>query len=364
MGAHEDAQNDSAPTQCSLPGVSEDRRERTAIGLLSLADHLADPTTGRQTTQAQRYSELIESAVRAEAAGFALLGLGEHHFSHYILPAPLLLLSTIAARTTTIRLGTSVTLLANLDPLRVAEDLAMLDVISGGRAEMTLARGVMESTMSAFGIDDIDDLRPRFDENLRLVIRLLTEESVTWEGHYRTPLHGVRLEPRPLQQPHPPLHIGGGLSTVSCDLAAELGLPLILPSLFRYPQDYLPVIERYRDRMRAAPHGRPPVISFPSYCHVAPTSQDARRRWRPFLHQYVQFAADFRGSFGRPLDYDGLLTGPAICGSPAEVVERNTEVNELLGLDSHLLMLDLGGLPASLLFEVIDLLGADVLPSL
>ena len=115
MGAHEDAQNDSAPTQCSLPGVSEDRRERTAIGLLSLADHLADPTTGRQTTQAQRYSELIESAVRAEAAGFALLGLGEHHFSHYILPAPLLLLSTIAARTTTIRLGTSVTLLANLD---------------------------------------------------------------------------------------------------------------------------------------------------------------------------------------------------------------------------------------------------------
>ena len=336
----------------------------TAIGLLSLADHLADPTTGRQTTQAQRYGELIESAVRAEAAGFDLLGLGEHHFSHYILPAPLLLLATIAARTSTLRLSTSVTLLANLDPLRVAEDLAMLDVISGGRAEMTLARGVMESTMSAFGIDNIEELRPRFEENLRLVLRLLTEESVTWEGHYRTPLHGVRLEPRPLQQPHPPLHIGGGLSTVSCDLAAELGLPLILPSLFRYPQDYLPVVERYRERMAAASHGRPAVLSFPTYCHVAATSQEARRRWRPFLHRYVQFAADFRGSFGRPLDYEGLLSGPAICGSPAEVSERIAEINELLGLDSHLLLLDLGGLPAEVLFEVIDLIGTEVLPSL
>lgn len=333
----------------------------TSIGLLSLADHLTDPVSGITTTQPQRYRLLIESAVRAEAAGFGHVGLGEHHFSHYILPAPLLLLSNIAARTSTIRLGTGVTLLANLDPLRVAEDLAMLDVISDGRAEMTFARGVMESTMSAFGIENINELRPRFEENLRLVIRLLTEPAVTWGGHYRTPLHEVRLEPRPLQRPHPPLYIGGGLSTVSCDLAAELGLPLILPSLFRYPEDYLPILERYRERMAAADHGRPAAVSYPSYCHVAETSQEARRRWRPYLENYVEFAGDFRGSFGRPLDYESLLAGPAICGSPAEVAERIATVNELLGLDNHYLMLDLGGLPSDTLFEVIDLIGEQVI---
>ncbi|MEA3218205.1 MAG: hypothetical protein QOJ19_4361 [Acidimicrobiia bacterium] len=336
----------------------------TAMGLMSLADHLPDPVTGEITSQRQRYRLIIDSAVRAEAAGFHHLGLGEHHFSHYILPDPLLLLSAIATRTETIRVGTSVTLLANLDPLRVAEDLAMLDVISGGRAEMTFARGVMESTMAAFGVENVNELRPRFEENLRLVLRLLTEETVTWSGHFRSPLVNVRLEPRPLQKPHPKIYIGGGLSTVSCDLAAELGLPLILPSLFRYPEDYLPIVERYRTRMERAGHAERTVLSYPSYVHVARTSQEARERWRPYLENYVQFATDFRDSFGRPLDYEGILQGPAIAGSPAEVADRIAEVNEVLGLDSHYLMVDGGGMPESMVFEVIDLLGEEVLPKL
>lgn len=334
----------------------------TAVGLLSLADHLPDPVTGHQTTQADRYRVLIEEALRAEQGGFTHLGLGEHHFSHYILPAPLLLLATIAGRTSTIRLSTGVTLLANLDPLRVAEDLAMLDVISGGRAEITFARGVMESTMAAFGIDDIDELRPRFEENLRLVLRLLTEETVTWEGHYRTHLDQVRLEPRALQQPHPPVWIGGGLSTVSCDLAADLGLPLAMPSLFRYPEDYLPIISRYRERMEANGFGEKAQVALSSYVHVARSGSEARRRWQPYLENYVHFASDFRGSFGRPLDYEGLLAGSAICGSPAEVVDRVNAVDEQLELDRHFFFVDLGGLPERLLFEVLDLLSAEVVP--
>jgi alkanesulfonate monooxygenase SsuD/methylene tetrahydromethanopterin reductase-like flavin-dependent oxidoreductase (luciferase family) len=336
----------------------------TAAGLLSLADHLPDPVTGTQISQAERYRLLIDQAIRAEAGGFSHLGLGEHHFSHYILPAPLLLLATIAGRTSTIRLGTGVTLLANLDPLRVAEDLAMLDVISGGRAEITFARGVMESTMAAFGIEDIDELRPRFEENLRLVLRLLTEDAVTWDGHYRTHLHQVRLEPRALQQPHPPVWIGGGLSTVSCDLAADLGLPLALPSLFRYPEDYLPIVERYRVRMADNGFADRAQVTLSSYVHVARSSATARERWRPYLENYVAFASDFRGSFGRPLDYEGLLGGSAICGSPAEVVDRVNDINAQLALARHYFLVDLGGLPRALLFEVLDLLASDVLPHL
>jgi alkanesulfonate monooxygenase SsuD/methylene tetrahydromethanopterin reductase-like flavin-dependent oxidoreductase (luciferase family) len=336
----------------------------TSYGLLSLADLLPDPVTGHELSQVERYELIISSAVRAEQAGFAALGLGEHHFSHYILPDPMMLLAAVAVRTSTIRMGTAVTLLANLDPLRVAEDLAMLDVLSRGRAQMTFARGVMESTMSAFGIENVDDLRPRFEENLRLVIRLLTEETVTWSGQFRSPLHEVRIEPRPLQKPHPPLVIGGGLSTVSCDLAVELGFPLTLPSLFRYPEDYVPIVERYRADMAARGRRERAEVSYPSYVHVAATSQEAERRWRPYVENYVEFATDFRGSFGRPLHYEGILKGPAICGSPAQVLERVAEVNEVLGLNRHYMMVDLGGLPSHLVFEVIDLLGAEVLPHL
>jgi alkanesulfonate monooxygenase SsuD/methylene tetrahydromethanopterin reductase-like flavin-dependent oxidoreductase (luciferase family) len=227
---------------------------------------------------------------------------------------------------------------------------------------MTFARGVIASNRTAFGIADESELRDRFEENLRLVLRLLTEERVTWSGRYRASLHEVRIEPRLLQDPHAALSIGGGLSTISCDLAADLDLALVLPSLFRHPEDYLPIVERYRDRMAKNGHADRIRVAYPSYVHVARTSQEARARFRPYLESYVRFAGDWRGGFGRPLDFDSLLTGPAVCGSPAEVVDRIAAVNATLGLSVHYLMPDLGGLPAALLHEVIDLLGAEVLP--
>jgi len=335
-----------------------------SYGLLSLADHLPDPATGRHTTQVQRFQQIVESAARAEQAGFEHVGVGEHHFGHYILPSPFLLLGAIAAKTQKIRLGTSVTLLAGLDPVRVAEDLATLDVLANGRAELTVARGVEVATQAAFGIVDQGELRARFDENLRLLLRLLTEEEVTWAGRFRTSLRDVRLEPRPIQKPHPPLWVGGGLSTVSCDLAAELGLPFSLPSLFCFPEDYLPILDRYRASMTAAGKAEKIRVAYPSYVHVARTSQEARARFRPYLENYVRVATNCRGSKGRPVDYESLLQGPALCGSPAEVVDRIAAINAMLGLQSHYLMPDLGGLPAPLLSEVIDLLGSEVLPRL
>lgn len=336
----------------------------TSYGLLNLADHLPDPLTGRFISQAQRFQRIVETAVRAEQAGFERVGIGEHHFGQYILPSPFVLLGAIAARTRTLRLGTSVTLLAGLDALRVAEDLVTLDALSNGRAELTVARGVEVATQAAFGIADEQELRARFDENLRLLLRLLTEETVTWAGRFRSPLHDVRLEPRPTQAPHPPLWVGGGLSTVSCDLAIELGLPLSLPSLFCFPEDYGPILERYRAGMSAGRHAAELAVSYPSYVHVARTSQEARARFRPYFENYVRAAASCRNGHGRALDYEVQLEGPILCGSPAEVVDRIKRVETMLGLKHHYLMPDLGGLSASLLDEVMELLGSDVLPQL
>lgn len=336
----------------------------TSFGLLSLSDHLADAATGQHTTQAQRLNSIVELAVVAERAGFEHFGIGEHHFSGYILSSPFVVLGAIAAKTEHIRIGTSVTLLAHLDPVRVAEDLVTLDVVSNGRAEMTVARGVQLATQAAFGILDEGELRPRFEENLRLLLRLLTEEQVTWSGRFRSPLRDVRLEPRPFQKPHPRITVGGGLSTVSCDLAADLGLPFCLPSLFCFPDDYLPIVERYRTRMteRGSAHGI--SVGYPSYVHVARTSQEARARFRPYLENYARFAVEYRGCQGRQLETDAVMNEAAICGSPAEVVDRIAAVNAKLGLDLHYLMPDLGGLPPGPLHEVMDLLATEVLPQL
>jgi len=137
-----------------------------------------------------------------------------------------------------------------------------------------------------------------------------------------------------------------------------------LPSLFCFPEDYLPILERYRASMSAAGHADAISVAYPSYVHVARTSQEARQRFRPYLENYVRTATSCRGSKGRSTDYESLLQGPALCGSPAEVVDRIASINETLGLQNHYLMADLGGLPAPLLAEVIELLGSEVLPRL
>jgi len=336
----------------------------TDYGILSLADHVSDPRTGQTNSQAARLQQVVENAVEAEAAEFTAFGVGEHHFSGYILSAPELVLAAISSRTTKIRIGTSVTLLANTDPVRQAEQLATLDVLSKGRAEMTFARGVSERTAHAFGISDLHELRLRFEEYLGLVLRLFTEERVTWQGNYRAPLVDIRLEPRPIQKPYPPMWIGGGLSTTSAGLAASLGLPLFLPSLFRWPADYLAILDHYRTARVEAGHNGRARIGFPSYLHVAKTSQLARQRWRPHLEHYRDFALTVRSAFGRDTDFDSLLTGPAICGSPAEVVERITEIDELLELDRHIFLLDAGGLPGKVISEEMELLATEVLPAL
>lgn len=337
---------------------------KTEYGVLSLADHLPDPHTGVLDTQVERLHRVVKSAVDAEAAGFYSFGVGEHHFGGFILSAPELVLAAAAARTSAIRIGTSVTLLANTDPVRQAEQMATLDVLSNGRAEMTFARGVSMDTAQAFGMTDLESLRPRFEEYLRLVLRLFTEEEVTWSGEYRAPLDNVRLEPRTVQKPHPEIWIGGGLSTTSAELAGELGMSFFLPSLFRWPEDYLSIVEHYRTGYRKHDHARPARLGFASYVHVAKTSQAAYQRWQPYLENYRDFALALRGSGGRDTSYDSLLQGPAICGSPAQVVDRVGEINDLLGLDRHLFFMDGGGVPDDVMNDQMQLMATDVLPRL
>lgn len=337
-------------------------RSEVEYGLISLADHLMDPVSGRKISQRERLHQIAEQGVLAEQAGLGVFGIGEHHFGRYISPAPQLVLATLAGRTSRIVLGTSVSLLANVDPVRYAEELSVLDVITGGRAEATFARGVSDATGRAFGINSQEELRARFEESLRLVMRLLSEDRVTWSGRYRTPIENVRIEPRPLQDARSMLWVGGGLSEISAALAASAGLPYMLPSLFRWPADYRPIVDHYRQRCDA--NGVTPRIGFPAYLHIARTSQEARRRWRPHLEHYQAFAMEIRGSFGRPTDFDALLQGPAICGSPDEVVERIGAINELLDLDRHLFLMDIGGLPWGELTGAIELLATEVLPQL
>ena len=345
-------------------------------GLLILGDHLPDPHSGERVSQAQRHRQFVDLGVRAEELGFESVWLGEHHLCDYILSSPPVVLAAIAMLTRRLRLGTAVTLLGNLDPVRAAEDYATVDALSGGRVEVVAGRGVLKRTYRDFGRDPADS-RELYRENIELLLRLWTETDVRWSGRFRAPLDGVTVTPGPVQKPHPPLWIGGGSSSDSVDLAARLGLPLMLPSVLAPPQSFAPMVERYRERFAAAghPHAEPRVGAC-SHVHVAVDSEAARRRWQPYHMNYLNWVTglmvwgginvDSSGGSARPpsLDFERLLAGPSVCGSPAEVSDRILGMREALGLDLHIAMFDHGGMPEKLVLETLELFAARVLPEL
>ena len=340
-----------------------------SVGLLSLGDLITDPVTGQRRTAAERHRNLVDQAVLAERLGFASIHLGEHHFCEYILSAPAVVLAAIAERTTTLRLSTGVTLGVNLDPVRVAEDYATVDVLSGGRVEPVIGRGTFfPHTFAGFGQDPAH-ARAVFAEHLEILVRLWTDEEVTWSGEHHCPLDRITTHPRPLQRPCPPIWVGGGSSMASVDLAARLGLGLMLPSVFGTPASFVPAVERYEEQWEA--HGQDPAarrIGCVSHAHVGPTTAIARRAWEPRYRAYIEWVNDLvrRSTHGASrglggFDFEFLCANTALCGSPAEVVDRMGDLRELLHLDTHLLMFDMGGMPDDELFATIERFAAEAL---
>lgn len=340
------------------------------VGLLTLGDHLDDPVTGYRPTQAARHRTIVESAVLAESCGFTSVHLGEHHFCDYILSAPPVVLAAIAERTTSLRLSTGVTLGVNLDPVRIAEDYATVDLLSGGRVEPCLGRGTFfPHTFRSFG-QDPQLAKEQFAEHVELLLRLWEEEDVHWSGRFRAPLEGVTVQPRPLQRPRPPVWLGAGASPDSVDLAARLGLWLMLPTVFGTPEMFAPMVELYEQRWEA--YGHDPAdrrVGCCSHAHVARTTQEARAAWEPRYRRYMTWVTELASaSAGRPsglgtFDFDALCRHTALCGSPEQVVDRMGEIRELLHLDTQILMFDMGGLPEPELFATIELTGAEVIPA-
>lgn len=343
------------------------------IGLLSLGDHVTDPVTGRRQTPGERHRTIVDECVLAESCGFSSVHLGEHHFLEYILSAPQVVLASIAARTSTIRLSTGVTLAANLDPVRVAEDYATVDAVSGGRVEPVFGRGTFfPGVFEVFGQEE-REAKERFAESVELIKRLWAEEDVTWEGRFRPSMRNTTVHPRPTQADIP-VWIGGGVSTDSIDLAARLGCRLMLPTVFGEWKIFEPAVERYKEKWEE--YGRDPKdrrIGAVSHFFVARDSADAKRRWMPRYQAYLEAVHSWQVQSFRQAGLDAsrnpfhsadkMLDTVAICGSPAEVLDRMGEIQQLLQLDTHILMLDMGGIAENELFEAIELTGSEVIPA-
>ncbi len=335
------------------------------IGIYTFAELTPDPLTGRTVSAPQRLEDLLEEIALADEVGLEVFGVGEHHRPDFAVSSPAVVLAAAAERTRDIRLTSAVTVLSSDDPVRVFQDFATLDLLSGGRAEIMAGRGSFIESFPLFGYDleDYDDL---FAEKLELLLRLRDVERVTWSGRHRAALDDVGVYPRPLQE-HLPIWVAVGGAPQSVVRAGVLGLPLALAIIGGEPERFTPLVALYRDAARSADHDPAALpVGINSHAWVAETSQGAADEFFPsYAHVMTRLGRErgwapmTRGAFEAMRGPRGAL----LVGSPQEVVEKILHEHELFGHQRFLAQLSVGTMPHERVMHAIELMGTQVAPA-
>lgn len=332
------------------------------FALFSLMMNLPNAVTGEALTAQQKFHNILEQARLAERLGFDAYGIGERHGAPFLSSSPPVVLTAVAAATTRIRLLTTVTVLSVLDPVRVAEDYATLDQLSGGRLEMIIGKGNDPRHYPLFGIRE-EEQWDSLGERYELLKRLWTEENVTWQGTYRPPLHDVTTWPRPLQQSIPIWH-GSASSTLSTELAAKYGEPLFSSNSFHPQAKYKALIDHYRERLDYYGHdaNRAVIGSGAGSLYLADTREEAIRRYTPYYNAFhATAAAQHNQSPFTDLE-DNIARGPVLIGSPEQVIEKIMDYHAAFG--HQVLSISVDGLSHSEQLEQVERFAQDVAPVL
>jgi alkanesulfonate monooxygenase SsuD/methylene tetrahydromethanopterin reductase-like flavin-dependent oxidoreductase (luciferase family) len=330
--------------------------------IFNLMSNLKNPVTGEILTEQQKIQSVINQAIQVEELGFDGYGVGERHGDPFLSSSPAVILTAIAARTSKIRLLTTVTVLSVLDPVRVAEDYATLDHLSGGRLNMIIGKGNDPRHYPLFGITE-EEQWESLAERYELLKLLWNEEDVTWQGKYRSALTNVTTCPRPYQKSIPIWH-GSASSPLSTELAAKNGEPIFSSNTFHHMSKYKALIDHYRERLAYYGHDPSKAIigSGARGLFLANTTEEAIKRYRPYYDVYDNTdAAKFNQSPFKDLE-DNVKNGPALVGSPDQVIEKLLTYYEAYGHQVQSISVD--GLSESDRSEQLERFATEVMPVL
>jgi len=329
------------------------------FGVFSVGDVTTDPTTGRTPSEAERIAAMVTIALKAEEIGLDVFASGEHHNPPFVPSSPTTMLGYIAARTERLILSTATTLITTSDPVKIAEDFAMLQHLAGGRVDLMLGRGNTGPVYPWFGQDIRNGIALAI-ENYALLHRLWREDVVDWQGSFRTPLTGFTSTPRPLDGVPPFVWHGSIRSPQIAEQAAYYGDGFFHNNIF-WPKDHVQrMVELYRRRFEHYGHGRAEdaIVGLGGQLFMRHDSQAAIREFRPYFD-----AAPVYG--GGPSLEDYMDQTPLTVGSPQQVIDRTLAFRDIVGdYQRQLFLVDHAGLPLKTVLEQLDLLGAEVLPVL
>jgi probable F420-dependent oxidoreductase len=311
------------------------------------------------------YREALEEVTRAEELGFDSVWMEEHHaVTNHYWPSPLTVLAGFATRTSRMTLGTDIVVAAFHHPVRLAEDVAMLDVMSGGRVVLGIAIGYKPDEFTLYGVE-LEKRGARFEEQLAIMKGLWAEERIDFSGAYYTV--AGRLEPKPVQKPHPPLWIGGW-GRITLRRAATLADNWI-PGPTADLRRLLDGKTHFLECRQAA--GLTVPTEWPLTRDVIIADTDARARELAEEHIMVAYRREYAGGWRHPFidasiatDLDQLMEDRFIIGGPEQCVLRLRRFVEQYGLTHLICRMFFPGMPHAHIMRGLELLAREVLPAL
>lgn len=329
------------------------------FGIFSVGDVTTDPTTGHTPTEHERIKATVEVAKLAEEVGLDVVALGQHHNPPFVASSPTTTLAYIGAQTKKILLSTATTLITTTDPVRIAEDYGTLQHLVDGRMDLMLGRGNTGPVYPWFGKDIRDGIQLAV-ENYALLRRLWDEEVVTWEGRFRTPLHGFTTTPQPLDGVSPFVWHGSIRSPEIAEQAAYYGDGFFSNHIFWGPSHTQRMVELYRRRFAHYGHGteKEAIVGLGGQVFMRKNSQDAVREFRPYFDNAPVYG-------GGPSLEEFTAQTPLTVGTPEQVIEKTLHFRDYVGdYQRQLFLMDHAGLPLKTVLEQVELLGTEVVPVL
>jgi len=315
-------------------------------------------------TPQQRMAQLLEEAELADQLGLDVFAVGEHHRPDFVVSSPAVALAAISARTERIRLSSAVTVLSSEDPVRVFQQFAELDLISGGRAEIMAGRGSFIESFPLFGYD-LDDYDELFAEKLELLLAIRASERVSWSGRHRAPLQDAGVYPRPIQDPLP-VWVAVGGTPESVIRAGGLGLPLTLAIIGGEPQRFVPLVELYRRAAAQAGHDSQLTrLAINTHAFVGQTAAQAHRAFAaPYLAMMNRIGRERGWPPAGRAQYDALCspTGALAVGSPEEVAAKLIYEHRLFAHQRYIAQMSVGAVEHQDVMRSIELFGTQVVP--
>jgi probable LLM family oxidoreductase len=305
----------------------------------------------------------MEEVELADQLGLDVFAIGEHHRPDFLVSSPAVVLGAAAVRTERIRLSSAVTVLSSDDPVRVFQDFAQVDLLSGGRAEIMAGRGSFIESFPLFGydLDDYDDL---FAEKLDLLLAIREREHVTWSGRLRPALENAGVWPRPVQDPLP-VWVAVGGSPESVARAGRLGLPLTIAIIGGQPARFVPLVQLYREALREAGQDPSTPLSINTHAFVGGERTQADAAFAaPYLAMMNRIGRERGWPPSGQAEYEALRSprGAVAAGSPEQVAEKILFEHELFGHQRYIGQMSVGAVEHRDVLRSMELFGTEVAP--